>query len=227
MVTASNAVWCQRNNVMADRLAVATAAHAKGRRIHRASGSRSSRARPAWAMPKVTTASVGGFRFETRAPFTPTMLAGYPAQATSAVVAAAPAARSKAGTVRLRNAPLAHATPSRYGTSQPARTLIHAGHDGPPRPNRTRSVGATTDSGISAAHAPRRRTIATVIGVRAVSAANTPRNHSRSSTSVSTVRSVAPGTPPRYSPAASSVQRPANTAAGRVSRTSRLRSQGR
>jgi len=76
-VTARKAVWCQKNNVMADKLAVATAAHAIGRRIHRARRSRSSSmARPTWAMPKVTTARVGGLRFEIRAPFTPTMLAG-------------------------------------------------------------------------------------------------------------------------------------------------------
>ncbi len=72
-VTARKAVWCRRNNVMADRLAVATAAHAIGRRIHRARRSRSSMARPTWAMPKVTTARAGGLRFEIRAPFTPTM----------------------------------------------------------------------------------------------------------------------------------------------------------
>ena len=46
MVTARNAVWCQRYSVIADRLTVATAAQASGRRIHRASGSRSSSARP-------------------------------------------------------------------------------------------------------------------------------------------------------------------------------------
>src|SRR2546422_4944517 len=44
---------------IADRLTVAIAAQASGRRIRAASGSRSSSARPAWAMPKVTTASVG------------------------------------------------------------------------------------------------------------------------------------------------------------------------
>jgi len=71
-----NAVWCQRNSVIADRLAVMTAAHASGRRIHLASWCRISRARPTWAMPKVATASVGGFRFEIAAPLTPTMLAG-------------------------------------------------------------------------------------------------------------------------------------------------------
>ena len=113
MVTARNAVWCQRYSVIADRLAVATAAHASGRRIHRASGSRSSSARPAWAMPKVTAARVGGFRFEMAAPFTPTMLAGYPAQTTSAAVAAAPPASISAGTRQPRNAPRAHAMPSR------------------------------------------------------------------------------------------------------------------
>jgi hypothetical protein len=76
MVTARKAVWCHRNSVIADRLAMATAAHAAGRRIHRASGPRTSSARPAWAMPNVTAARVGGFRFEIAAPFTPTMLAG-------------------------------------------------------------------------------------------------------------------------------------------------------
>ena len=75
-VTARNAVWCQRNSVMADRLAIATAAHATGLRMSRASGPRSSSARPTWAMPNVTTAKDGGFRFEIRAPLTPTMLAG-------------------------------------------------------------------------------------------------------------------------------------------------------
>jgi hypothetical protein len=74
--TAMNALWCQRNSVIADRLMVATAAHAAGRRIHLASSGRSSRARPACAMPKVTTARVGGLRFEIAAPLTPTMLAG-------------------------------------------------------------------------------------------------------------------------------------------------------
>lgn len=113
MVTASKAVWCQRNSVMADRFAPATAAQARGRRIHRPSGSRSSSARPAWAMPNVTTASVGGFRFEMRAPFTPTMLAGYPAHSTSATVAAAPPANNIAGTRRPRNPPRAQAIPSR------------------------------------------------------------------------------------------------------------------
>src|SRR5260221_11503447 len=92
MVTARNAVWCQRNSVIAERLTVATAAHATGRRIHRASSGRSSSARPTWAMPKVTTASVGGFRFEILAPFTPTMLAGDPAHTTSAAGAATPPA---------------------------------------------------------------------------------------------------------------------------------------
>ena len=84
VVTARKAVWCQRNKVIADRLTVATAAQASGRRIHRASGSASSSARPACAMPNVTTASVGGFRFEMAAPFTPTMLAGYPRRSTAA-----------------------------------------------------------------------------------------------------------------------------------------------
>ena len=76
MVTARNADWCQRNRVIADRLTRATAAQASGRRISRASPGRSSSARPTWATPKVTAASVGGFRFEIAAPFTPTMLAG-------------------------------------------------------------------------------------------------------------------------------------------------------
>ena len=113
MVTARNAVWCHRNSVIADRLAIATAAQATGRRIHRASTGRSSSASPTWAMPKVTTASVGGFRFEILAPFTPTMLAGYPAQTTSAAVAATPPASIRAGTFQPRNAPRAHAIPSR------------------------------------------------------------------------------------------------------------------
>jgi hypothetical protein len=111
--TAMNAVWCQRNSVIADRLTVATAAQAAGRRIHPASSGRSSRARPACAMPKVTTAKVGGLRFEIAAPFTPTMLAGYPAQQTSAVVAATPPASITAGILHPRNAPPAHAMPSR------------------------------------------------------------------------------------------------------------------
>ena len=41
-----NAVWCQRNTVIADKLTVATAAHARGRRIQRASRSRMSSASP-------------------------------------------------------------------------------------------------------------------------------------------------------------------------------------
>ena len=61
---------------MADRLARATGAQASGRRITRATTGRSSSTRPTWATPKVTAASVGGFRLEMRAPFTPTMLAG-------------------------------------------------------------------------------------------------------------------------------------------------------
>ena len=113
MVTASIAVWCQRNNVIADRLANATAIHASGCRIHLASRSLSSSASPAWAMPKVTAASVGGFRFETRAPFTPTMLAGYPAHRTSAAAAAAPPASMKAGVLPVASAPLAQARPIR------------------------------------------------------------------------------------------------------------------
>lgn len=76
IVTAMNAVWCQRNSVMAERLAVATVAQAAGRRIHLASSGRSSKASPTCAVPKATTARVGGFRFEIGAPFTPTMLAG-------------------------------------------------------------------------------------------------------------------------------------------------------
>jgi hypothetical protein len=113
MVTDKNAVWCQRNSVIADRLAVATAAHASGRRIHRASSGLSSSASPTWAMPNVTTASVGGFRFEILAPFTPTMLAGYPPQSTSAAVAATPPISISAGTLRPVNAPRPHAIPSR------------------------------------------------------------------------------------------------------------------
>src|SRR5690242_6183507 len=69
-----NAVWCQRNRVIADRLTSAIPAQATGRRINRASRSRSSSARPHWAIPKLTAARVGGFRFETCAPFKPTML---------------------------------------------------------------------------------------------------------------------------------------------------------
>jgi hypothetical protein len=63
-LTVTSAVSCQRNSVIADRLTIATAAQASGRRIHRASWSRSSRARPHWAIPNVTAARVGGFRFE-------------------------------------------------------------------------------------------------------------------------------------------------------------------
>jgi len=113
VVTARKAVWCQRNKVIADRLTVAIAAQASGRRIHRASGSRKSSARPAWAMPNVTAASVGGFRFEMAAPLTPTMLAGYPAHRTSAAVAAAPPASIRAGPLWPGNAPRAQAMPSR------------------------------------------------------------------------------------------------------------------
>ncbi len=76
IVTAMNAVWCQRNSVMAERLAVATMAQATGWRIHLASSGRSSNARPTCAVPNATTARVGGLRFEIGAPFTPTMLAG-------------------------------------------------------------------------------------------------------------------------------------------------------
>ena len=47
------------------------------------------------------------------APFTPTMLAGYPAQAISAAVAAAPPASISAGTRRPRSDPSAQAMPSR------------------------------------------------------------------------------------------------------------------
>ena len=108
-----NAVWCHRNRVIADRLTSAIPAQARGRRISRASRSRSSSARPHWAIPKATAARVGGFRFEMRAPFTPTMLAGYPAQAISTAVAAAPPASISAGTRRPRSDPWAQATPSR------------------------------------------------------------------------------------------------------------------
>jgi hypothetical protein len=41
----TSAVSCQRNSVIADRLTIATTAHATGRRISLASRSRSSRAR--------------------------------------------------------------------------------------------------------------------------------------------------------------------------------------
>ena len=79
----------------------------------RASRSRSSSARPHWAIPNVTAARVGGFRFEICDPFTPTMLAGYPAQAMSAAVAAAPPASISAGIRRPRSEPSAQAMPSR------------------------------------------------------------------------------------------------------------------
>jgi len=227
MVTARNAVWCHRNSVIADRLTVATAAHASGRRIHRASGSRSSRARPTWATPKVTAASVGGFRFEMAAPLTPTMLAGYPATATSAAVAAAPPMSMSAGVSRPRNAPRAHAMPSRYGTIQPAATLTQPTKPGPPSSKRTRSAHATTAAGNSAAHAPHRRTIATASGVTAISPAYTPRNHSGSSTSLSTVPTVGSGIPPMLSPIASGTHTAASAATGRDSRARRLRSQAR
>ena len=69
--------------------------------------------------------------------------------------------------------------------------------------------------------------MATASGVRAVSTTNTPRNHSGSSTSVSTVCSAEPETPPRYSPAASGTQTAASSATGRDSRTRRWRSQDR
>jgi len=108
-LTVMNAVWCQMNKVIADRLTVATAAHASGRRIHRASRPRSSSARPHCATPNVTAAMVGGFRLEMAAPFTPTMLAGYPAQAMRAAVAQPPAASISAGPRRLRSAPNAQA----------------------------------------------------------------------------------------------------------------------
>ena len=112
------------------------------------------------------------------APFTPTMLAGYPAQAISAAVAAAPPASISAGTRRPRSDPSAQAMPSRYGTSQPAGRLTQPTQEGPCRPNRTRSATATTATGKAAAHAPNRRTSHMAAGVSAVSTAYTPRNHS-------------------------------------------------
>src|SRR5439155_20331655 len=191
------------------------------------SRSRASSARPTWAMPKVTAARVGGFRFEMAAPLTPTMLGGYPAQATSAAVAAAPPVSMSAGVSQPRNAPRAHAMPSRYGTIQPAATLTQPAQAGPPRPKRTRSAPATTAAGNSAARAPNRRTIATASGVAAISAAYTPRNHSGSRTSLSRVPTVGPGIPPRLSPTAAMAHTATSATTGRDSRARRLRSQAR
>lgn len=70
------AVWCQRKTVIAERLAAATHAPARGRRVQAVSGPCSSSARPVWARPKATAASVGGLRLDTGSPGTPTMLAG-------------------------------------------------------------------------------------------------------------------------------------------------------
>lgn len=75
-VTTIRELWCQRNIVIAERLAKAVPAQSTGRRITRRSGSRSSRASPHWARPNVTAASVGGSRLETAAPGMPTMDAG-------------------------------------------------------------------------------------------------------------------------------------------------------
>src|SRR5262249_37355514 len=226
-VTARNAVWCHRYSVIADRLAVATAAHASGRRIHRASGSRSSSARPAWAIPKVTAARVGGFRFEMAAPLTPTMLAGYPAQATSAAVAAAPPASISAGIRQPRNDPRAHAMPSRYGTSQPAITLIQPSQAGPPSPNRTRSTAATTAAGTQAAQAPRRRPIAMASGASPTARAHPPGTPGGPTTTRSGVPRAAPGPPATLSPTGGGPHPPASPAPGRDSRASRARSQAR
>ena len=224
-LTAMNAVWCQRNKVIADRLASATSAQASGRRMHRASRSRSSSASPHWAIPNITAARVGGFRFEMAAPFTPTMLAGYPAHTISAAVAAAPPASMSAGPRRPRSEPSAHATPSRYGTSQPAGKLTQPTQDGPPRPNRTRSAAATTTAGNAAANPPSRPASRIATGVSAVSPAYTPRNHSGLTTSVSSVRIVAPGTPAPYRQAVTGIQTATSTATGRARRASRPRSQ--
>jgi hypothetical protein len=109
----TNALSCQMNRVIAERLTSATAAHTSGRRIARASASRISSARPHWAIPNVTAARVGGFRFEMWPPFTPTMLAGYPAQVISAAVAATPPTSISAGPRRPRSEPSAQAMPSR------------------------------------------------------------------------------------------------------------------
>ncbi len=75
-MVAISAVWCQRKTVIAERLTSATPAQATGRRIARRSRSRRSRASPHWARPKVTAARVGGLRFDTGAPGTPTIDAG-------------------------------------------------------------------------------------------------------------------------------------------------------
>ncbi len=110
-VTAIIAVWCHRKIVIADRFTRATVDQAPGRRMTRASGSRSSRASPHWARPNAAAASVGGFRFDIAAPGTPTMDAGYPPHRTSAVVAAAPPPSSSTAGVRRANAPRDHAAP--------------------------------------------------------------------------------------------------------------------
>jgi hypothetical protein len=159
------------------------------------------------------------------APFTPTMLAGYPAQAMSAAVAATPPASMSAGPRQRRSEPRAHAAPSRYGTSQPAGRLTQPTQDGPPRPNRTRSAAATTAAGIAAANPPSLPASRTATGVSAVSPAYTPRNHSGLITSVSSVRTVAQGTPARHRHAVTGIQTAASTATGRARRTSRPRSQ--
>lgn len=75
-VTATIAVRCRRDTVIAERLTSATAARAAGRTSTRRSGPSSSDAAPHRARPKVTAASVGGSRWETAAPGTPTMDAG-------------------------------------------------------------------------------------------------------------------------------------------------------
>ncbi len=110
-VTAIIAVWCHRKIVIADRFISATFAQARGRRMARSSGPRSSRASPHWARPKATAASVGGFRFDIGAPGTPTMDAGYPPHRTSPKAAAAPPPTSSAAGVRRANAPRDQAAP--------------------------------------------------------------------------------------------------------------------
>ena len=80
---------------------------------------------------------------------------------------------------------------------------------------------------MSAAAAPHRRTSASASGVRAVSPANTARNHSGSRTSVTTVRIVPELTPARAIAAVSGTQTATSTATGRLSRDRRPRSQAR
>ncbi len=125
-------------------------------------------------------------------------------------MAAAPPSSIAHPVARLRSRSRAQAAPRQYGTSQPAATLIQHSQAGPPRPNRTRSTSATVTSGHDGC------SLAT-IGVAAVSAAKTSRNHSGDHTSLASVRTV-PRSAPKASIVTASTLHTATTAASGLNR---------